>query len=639
MTRRSATLVPGAAFLRRGHPLQHREPATGYASRLAAMAGVDLGTLLRDMRISFQDLARGDRDAVRALASLRRLDGEAVEALMAFTPGRTVGERAYTVAGAAMLPGDVLPASFRVCPHCIAEDLDGFEGRQAARPWLRLEWMLEGMRVCRTHGNLLLDVRPEHPLHVGCDFSPTVAAQVLPGLAGFLVEARAGVGTGYVEWVVRRLDGLLDQGNWLDNVTLGAGMAFCQGLGISALHAPVTRPSTLGMWDLAAAAEEGFRIASRGRQSVETFFDRTVEAHLTKKRGSVGHERIYGQVHRVLRWHGEDPAFAKFREVLREHAFATLPLSPGTSFLGVALDKRRVHNQRSAAVSSARADSSMLKLIGNGTAQAPDGRRLRIPVQEFDALVASVAGHMTNKEVSGLTGLDIRQIDRLVERGLLPILPKPSRAAGSYRRFLREDVDAFMVRLFRDAVSTPRPSGTRVPIERARNVSRVTATDVVQLVLEGRLAWVGSHGDGRRYENLLVDVDEVRAILQPARPGSGLTVPEAMAILPGVKHRSLPLLAEAGLLSYAQEYRPGSLRTLKVLTRASVEAFAARYATLQEVSNALGIAPLFALRRLKGDGVREAVDFEQVRSKLYHRSDVATYLGVAHRPSRQIDAR
>ncbi|MGU3465560.1 TniQ family protein [Methylobacterium sp. C33D] len=622
----SRTRIPGHPFVRHGHPLQPREPAMGYAARLAAIQGVDLARFLRDMRIGFKELLRGDGDAVRGLAALRSLDHKAVESLVTYTPRREEGARDYAVAGAPMLPGDVLAGSFRVCPHCIAEDLDRFEGPVAARPWLRLEWVLSGVRACAAHGAALVDVRPDEKLHLGCDFSWTVASQVLPGLERLRAEAAEGEATTYVEWVAGRLDGAVDAGNWLDDVPLCAGMAFCQGLGISALHAPGTRPSALGMRDLARAAEEGYRIAARGRQAVETLFDRIVETQLTKKRGSVGHERIYGQVHRVLRWHGEDPAFAKFRDVLREHAFANLPLSPGIPFLGVALDERRVHNQRSAAVSSARADSSMLRLVGNGTAEAAAGRRLRIPVPEFEALVASVAGHMTNKEVSALTGLDIRQIDRLVERGVLPILPEASRPAGAYRRFLRADIDAFMARLLRDAVPVPGPSGSRVPIERARSVARVTAADVVQLVFEGKLGWVGSQGDGRRYENLLVDVDEVRAILQPARPGTGLTLTEAMARLPGIKHHSLPRLVRAGLLEYASEYRPTSLRTLKVLTGASVEAFAARYATLQEVSTALGIAPLFALRRLNGDGVREAVSFEQVRSKIYNRSDVARYL-------------
>lgn len=633
MSRISRTCIQGHAFVRRGHPLQTREPAMGYASRLAALQGVEMTKFLGDMRVGFHDLLRDDGDAIRSLAALRSLEHDAVRSLMTYTPRRYAGSRAYAVAGTPMLPGDVLAGSFRVCPHCLAEDLDRFEGPVAARPWLRLEWALSGVRVCGTHGVTLVDVRPDDGLHVGYDFSWTVASQVLPELARLRAEASGTGPSAFVKWMVDRLDGAVDTGNWLDDAPLRAGAAFCQALGISALHAPSTRPSALGMGDLARAAEEGYRIAAAGRGAVEALFDRIVETRLTKKRGSVGHERIYGQVHRVLRWHIEDPAFTKFGDVLREHAFASLPLSPGTPFLGVALDKRRVHNQRSAAVSSARADSSMLKLIGNGTARAKDGRRLRIPVREFDALVASVAGHMTNKEVSALTGLDIRQIDRLVERGVLPILPETSRPAGTYRRFLRADVDAFMARLFRGAVATPGPSKSRVPVERARNVARVTAADVVHLVFEGRLAWVGSHGAGDRYEHLLVDVDEVRAILQPPREGEGLTNQEAMALLPGVKHHSLPRLVKAGLLSYAHEYRPGSLRTLKIITRASVEAFSARYASLQEVSSALGIAPLFALRRLKSDGVREAVSFEQVRSKLYHRTDVATYLGIATKPA------
>jgi hypothetical protein len=186
-----------------------------------------------------------------------------------------------------------------------------------------------------------------------------------------------------------------------------------------------------------------------------------------------------------------------------------------------------------------------------------------------------------------------------------------------------------MARLFAGAVEVEGPSGTRVSVEKARNIVRVAATDVILLIHGARLQWVGRHGDGGLYGHLLVDVDEVRAVLQPPRASEGLTLNEVMPMLPGVKHHSLPRLAAAGLLAYETEYRPESLRTLKVFKKSRVEAFAAEYAALNEVAVAMGLPALHAMRVLSRAGIAEALDFQKVRSKIYRRSEVASFLARA----------
>jgi hypothetical protein len=158
----------------------------------------------------------------------------------------------------------------------------------------------------------------------------------------------------------------------------------------------------------------------------------------------------------------------------------------------------------------------------------------------------------------------------------------------------------------------------------------VAATDVIQLIYEGKLGWVGYEGGGGRYEDLLVDADEVREILRAPKAGAGLTNTEVMAILPGVKHHSLPRLAASGLLRYSSEYRPEIMRTLKVFEKAAVEAFAAKYVALNEVAVTLEFSAVHAMRRLSKAGIVEAVSYERIRSKIYRRSEVSSYLDGAN---------
>lgn len=593
----------------------------GYAARLAALNGVDLRTLLRDMRIDIDALGRGEGRALDALASLSLSNPASRSDLGRYTPLHAVGDKNAEVAGCRFLPGTVLTSATRVCPHCVAEDLARFEGPTKARPWSRLEWLLEPVRACGRHGTVLVHVETDATLRAGHDFSATLARSVLPALDRLRAEAIQTRRTAFVDWIAARLDGTCDPGNWLDDVPLHAASAFCEALGISILHGPGTHPSDMGMADLAQAAEEGYRTAALGPEAVEGALDGIVGRHRFGKRGSVGHGKVYGRVHAVLRANPKDPTFDKFRHVLREHAFSRLPISPGTAFLGVRLDERRMHTQRSAAFSSYRSDVGLLRLVGADA--VADGRRLWITVDEFERVVADVEDHLTARDVAAMTGFSVKQVGHLEDAGLLAVLTEADRKAGSNRRFLRPDVDAFMARLFRNAQPVANPAEPRMTIERAAPGLRVGTVEILNLILDDRLAWVGRHTTGRRYGDLLIDRGEISKVIQGERSADVVGEPEAAAMLAGVDPKKLWCLVRAGMLEWSPEYRPRDPRSVRAFTRASVEAFASEYVTLKEAATILGLSPPQAMHRLIQAGVAEAAAYEQVRTKLYRRRDLA----------------
>ena len=94
-------------------------------------------------------------------------------------------------------------------------------------------------------------------------------------------------------------------------------------------------------------------------------------------------------------------------------------------------------------------------------------------------------------------------------------------------------------------------------------------------------------------------------------------------MLAGVDPRNLWRLVKAGLLAWSPGYRPRDPRSVRAFTRASVEAFAAEYATLKEVAVFAGLAPHQAMRRLQEAGVADAARYDLVRMKLYRRRDLA----------------
>lgn len=620
----SGRILSMRAFLVRGHPLQPREPALGYASRLAALNGVGLATLTSDMRIDLNDLARGDPSAIDSLASLRSLSATDAEALSRYTPRRKLDDRVGTVAGNGLLRDSFTSTSARVCPHCIREDLAAFEGPRDARPWMRLEWALRHVRVCRHHGNVLVQLTSGRAWEV-LDFSRHVA-RMLPDLDQLGAEAVAGPGRDYCEWLVRRLDGIRDADNWLDDAPLHAAIAFCEWLGYAALHDHETSPTSLSTSGWATAAEEGYRTASRGTDALVALFDRMAEQRPSVS-GMLAHDKAYGHLYRMLRRHGDDPGFEKFRAVLREHAFATMSFRPGRKFLGVAIEARRVHTWRTAAKSSSRSVNGMRRLMARGRSPKSGGsyplkRGTTIPAVEVTALAASLADHLTATDVVARTGLDPRILDHLTERGYLPTLPVHERPAGTYYRYLRADVEALMSRLFRDAEPAP-PTDRRMSLPEVHLRVRGTIVDLLALVLDGRLRWVGRLGDGDRYEHLMIDVEEVRALRQGRSERKGLFTAEVQERLRGLPAKSVNALAQLGFLTRSSEFCAGRMRSYRTITRESVEAFLADFVACGEIQAMTGVSAPQVARRLSAAGIAPAIERDRVRAIIYRRSEVA----------------
>ncbi|WP_267354150.1 MULTISPECIES: TniQ family protein [unclassified Methylobacterium] len=591
-------------YLRLGHPLQRREPALGHASRLAALNGVDLRTLARDMNLDVVGLARGDGIMVGRLSGLRRLGPEEVASLARSTPTYEGKNLTPHVNGEVLPRRSILTTFFRVCPHCVAEDMDAFEGPGVARAWLRLEWIIDAVRACDRHGTLLHDVRPPVQTRGGFDFSATLSSEVLPVLDRLRREAAASPDVAYQRWIMARLDGVRDPANWLDDVPMDAAMDFCEALGVSALHPVTTRPMHLDAIAFGVASEAGFRIASHGELSLHATLDRLVKDADRKVRGSVGFLKTYGHVYRLLQEDGRRD-LEKFRRVVRSHAFANLAISPASTFLGGKLEVRRFHTLRSAAQTAGRTDRGLRRLFEHraGAAGSESEGRFVVTADVMDEVVSGLEGYLNTKEVAGATGFDIRLIDALVEAGHLRALPIELRLAGDYNRFLRSDVQAFVDRLFRDAVPTRLGPGRQMPVARARRLARCRASAILGYILAGQLRWVGRDGADARYENLLVDVDEVIALNRSLAARQGLLRDEAKDYLYASSRAVIGKLVEAVLLVETEEFCARSTRTVRIIPRNTIESFVSEHVFIREILLRNRITVSAAQCRLSDAGV------------------------------------
>ena len=126
----------------------------------------------------------------------------------------------------------------------------------------------------------------------------------------------------------------------------------------------------------------------------------------------------------------------------------------------------------------------------------------------------------------------------------------------------------------------------------------------------------------RRFENLLVDADEVRRLVRVEAPKSGYSKREVETAVPGLRQEVVVALVKHGHLIMAEEFCPKNRRRIPVVTQASIEAFATRYATIAEIGKANDIPARTALRLLQEADVRAAFDTSTVGAWIYERSMV-----------------
>jgi len=616
---RSPDLISPMAWRR---SLEPHEPAVGYAARLASLNGRALGRFLRDKALSPRDLDLGTDEVVDAIAILGGCDRPA---LRRCTPKRRPDGH-FTIAGHLLDRRSILRTGFRFCPRCLTEDVDRFDGPVASRPYLRIEWLIDHGRICNNHGLLLVDAYPIRRRFEPFDTNETLAP-LLPQLEQLRSLATPMPRSDYQSWMIGRIDGEKDAATWLDGLDLAVGIAFCEALGVSALHEPKVRTSTLSMADWARAADEGYRIASAGENGIRELLERLNRAQ-ESTRGYWGLRDTYGYVYGLLQKTVDNPAYEQPRRVVREFALATVPIEPGTDVLGEAATGRRLHTIRSAAIASGAHARTVRRLFAR-RGLAPDeesgvtDHRVVVEAAELETTLAALRNAVSTPKAIAMTGIPRLHFFKLVARGWLPTVTGTNRVADAKHRFAPEALRAFMDRLFAGAEEVDAPENRRMGIVDARRASIASIEALLEMILEGRLAWKGRLRARSDYGALLVDADEVTRLVRSEGPRTNLTKKEVLDHVPGMGAKSVQAFIDAGMLQTCEEFSSDARRVIKAVTRESADAFVRNYVTLGELCRGWGMHHQQVLNLLKEMRVTPCVDPKLFGTYVFERQRVA----------------
>lgn len=268
-----------------------------------------------------------------------------------------------------------------------------------------------------------------------------------------------------------------------------------------------------------------------------------------------------------------------------------------------------------------------------GIADARNGSGLRdhrvaVKAEEIQTAVSALKEAVTTPTAMEITGAHRNHFKRLVALGYLPTVTGSEKEAYAKHRFSREAIAEMMRRLFEGAVFVQAPTLSQMTIMEARPAAGASVDDILHAMFNKRLRWKGHLNEGGRYDDLLVDVEEIKALVRVEPRKKGLTKAEATSYIPGMGPSSVSVFIKNSILEIEDEFSPEARRLVTVVRRESADAFIARYVSLGELSRKSGLHHKKVRLLLRGAGILEAFDpklyggffFERAKIKAAERS-------------------
>ncbi|GEP01725.1 TniQ family protein [Methylobacterium haplocladii] len=595
------------------------EAPTSLASRLAQLhLTEDAGarTFCTDMGIDFGKVVDGQPGALTALADLSGAD----PAMLAADAFRRVPE-GHLFRGERFSKSSLVRTSLRFCPACLLDDCSGASKPEAAA-YGRTIWSIASIRTCPLHGMEIFDAGPITPPSKTHDFAQ-VMKPLLPDLGAMADRATRRSASGLELYVLGRLAGAVGNAPWLDGLPLHVGMAICETIGTVDRFGREVRANKLSESEWADAGESGFRIACRGEAGIREFMKDLLRTYPYSRSATEGPQAVLGRFFTFLAFGVPHPDFDVVRDLVSDFMIEHMPFGPGDIIFGKPIERRVLHSVRSASQEIEVHPKRLRKVLHAAGVLTNEQMELPYGNATFDA---AAAAQILTDAVDGLFMTEIEpylgagrvQTKLLVDSGLVaPMFPKRPDLDHLFRR---RDLDAFLERMFVDAVPVEDPDEDMADVKKAVKRVCCSTIEIVRLVLDRKLSWVGRRTSERGFAALLVRVSEIRSVLRGSMDGwlTAKTIETTMR----TNTKVVRSLIDLGYLRTEEIVSPLNRCPIRVVGQTVFDEFRQEYATLFEAMETTGIHFLKIQKRLTAIGVEPAIRREEVGAAFYRRSDL-----------------
>lgn len=600
-------------------PMARDESHVSWIVRSAAFhTGGDAVPFLGDLGVSVADVRSGAPEAIGRLCSVLGEDPEQVSRNTIRVEGNTRRLRNE------VFSSKFLRQSVAYCPACLLDDEAAGEAHVTRRG--RLIWLLKPVRTCPVHDLPLITVEGSSTWRAAltglCRSAPEHADDLRAQVRSLAPRSCSPLQV-YLE---ERLDAR-SASPWLDGQTVEQACRATEMLGLVLQIGvrPRFRTLTEDDWDLAGRV--GFAHASRGKAGIAEALDLLVDRSLESTRA-----RRPSQVYGVLfDWLQQTVKYkpGPIRELVRQHALERLEVEPCGNFLGAPVTERRRYSVASLARDAGLHPSTLRNaLVTLGAVPAgseQDNGRLTINARTATDLAGALQRVVPIARLPELLNTSRAQAQQLVHEGLLPMLqPDPEQRQGRQGCAVdRWEVDRFLGRLERDAVPVADFPAGMTGIPPAAERARCPTTEIVRLILAGRLKRIARLERAKGYAAILVDVMEVRSCLPKDETGMLLTT----------ALQRLMIDAEAGRVIADGTVDPPLLRTVETpdptapssdlrVTNEDLAAFARRYVSEKRLGALHRMGPREVRRRLDRAKIAPILSGARNRFRIFRRMDI-----------------
>lgn len=623
------------------------EPAGAFASRLAAFHIGDVrSTFLADVGLDRQKITDGDEDAIAALAEVA---GVPLAHLANATVRRT-SKRGFRL-GEETFPRNLLRRSHvHVCPTCLRQDHAGSDRRPEVVCYQRVSWEFAPIMTCPVHHVALVKIaHAALPSEVG-DFASAVR-EAWPDIVQLGDSALRRPPSPLESYVGRRIDDVVVNGGtggvveepivandmkegglpWLARWGLYALTKACEMIGAVMLYG--TRPNlkTLTNENWRAAGAVGFPLVAAGADAIHDWLGQVHKAAVVDD-GHSGPQHVFGRLYQYLAF-GDDAREAHIlRGILREYVISNFPIGPGEIVLGKPVDHRRLHSVHTLHRQTELHPKRLRKLlVDQGLVDVDDARSdnlLVFPAKAAEPLTTKIVNALSLKQVETYLNCPRVHTKLLETHGFIsPVVNAEHRGRLAKHAFDTASLDDFLERLLKNATPVREVEDHFHTIPKAAKRACCSGMEIVRLVLDGRLNNLGRDPEVQGYLSLLVDVDELRPLVQLKSEPEGVSLRDAERRI-GTSTAVIEALIRSEesadpILESQTVINPVNRCPQIVIPFLALEDFDEVYVGLIRLAKEIGVHHVPLRRNLDDAGVEPAFDPDKVGARFYRRADIA----------------
>ena len=574
--------------------------------------------LCQAMGFSFQDVLRGDEAALIDVATIGRLDFDAVRRACFL-----VSNDRLEIGNEIIRRGDRREVKDRICPACLDEDARADPSlRRDALVYSRSWWNLRSIRTCPTHELELFALPPE----VTKPHEHDLAAQLLEmGRLGLELRRDPRQSSRLEHYVVNRMRGMRTAMALLDALPLVEAIELVQLVGAAQVLGRSFRLADLDAESLRTVENTGMQIAIEGSTAIRALLVEMAHRKPADERTACGLVPIYGTlVLSLQRRTGEDHRL--LRSLIAEVSFEQmLPRWSATHVAGIELPFRKTLSLAAAAEKYG-IDVRVLRqaLHTRGAIEATtDGiwqGRLLIDVAENLPLLQTLARSLNLDQAARHIGVDPQQLISFEEAAMIaPAVTRQASDGKPLRHYLPEVLDGFLKRMMANVPEADLNQNLVPLCDAASRVGR-PASLVFKLLYEGNREAVFMMSGSKKLDGLVIDVERLRDLVRMAQGDTcGAFDCGQILKLPVITVREL---GRAKLLASHMAPNPVNLRPQMTFKRSDVLSFKRDHITYMELAKQAGLRRKDLTQLFERTATKPILPRDPRLTKIYSRADL-----------------